>query len=80
MNLSHSKFKHMIGAFYGVSFSVLEKLEKNRMTISKTAMLVIIIVVSIIAVGSIVALMQERNKPTGIEIRMDKSGIKIEKN
>ncbi len=50
------------------------------MTFSRNAMLAIIILLTIIVVGGGAAYMQERSKPSGIEIRLDKNGLKIDGN
>lgn len=50
------------------------------MTLSRTALITIIIVLALAVVGSLAALMHERNQPGGVEIRLDKNGLKIQEN
>ena len=50
------------------------------MTLSRNALIAIIITLALVVIGSLAVLIQERNKPNGIEIRLDKNGLRIQEN
>lgn len=50
------------------------------MTLSRTALIAIIVVLALAVVGGLAALIHERNQPNGIEIRLDKNGLRIQEN
>lgn len=50
------------------------------MTLSRNALIAIIIALSLAIIGTLAALVNERNPPGGIEIRLDKNGLRIQEN
>lgn len=54
--------------------------KRDAMTLSRTALIAIIIVLALIASGSLGAFLYQNNKAGTVEIRLDKNGLRIEGN